>query len=101
MCAQAEASRSRLCRLKRLREELGPSLDSVSKRQGGHWRFELWEARCPFRFVVGPLGLLLQEHGKLGGKEGFCRKRTDLSPAAPASSGQSNGGAMFTVAPWV
>lgn len=70
-----------------LREEMDPSLDSLNKRQGGHWGLDLWEARFPYRFVVGPLGLLLQEHGKLGGKERLCRKRTGLSSEAPASSG--------------
>lgn len=44
----------------------------------------------------GSLGLLLQEHGKLGGMERFCRNRTDLSPAAPASSGQSHGGHVYS-----
>lgn len=79
-------------RCKPLREEVGPSLDSMNKRLGGHWGLELWEARCPYRFVVGPQGLFLQEHGKLGGKERLCRKRTGLSSAAPARSGYSNRG---------
>lgn len=57
----------------------GPRLDSRDKAGGPLGILSCGRQGVPTGLWWGPWALLLQEHGKLGGKEELCRKGTGLS----------------------
>lgn len=55
MCLH-RGSQEELVRCKPLREEVGPSLDSMNKRLGGHWGLELWGGKMSLQVCGGSPG---------------------------------------------